>query len=373
MPDAAFTLSGLGGGTTVVSTNGFDASALIKNIGASPVYAAAVPIVDASQGFPVDPGGGTLAWPQGRPLYLVAPAGTTTVVIDPGNGDSSTTSPTELANAIIDAGLAQDIANQISLKGVPIIDNPTLLVDGVYGAGAGSGTFTYAATFGLPFYSEPLIDVSAFQSVDLAFVANIPAATTQSMGWQIQFFTDTAGTKAVGTFVGQMMASGSLSVSVPATGRYMSLTLAWSGGAISSGAPSFFLTISGSYRTVPGYVYSVKNDLWQNATTTTNPPWSDTATAKLIVPAGGNAQLFPSYTRAPLRLCAWITGVSANNSCSLNVTDLSGDYFGGFPSISTSSTFSTANIYCGSNQPRINITNNSATTPQNITLAMSFQ
>lgn len=359
---------------TPVTEAGYPDGALIYNTGTSDAYASEDPGGQVT-GFPVPAAGGSLTWDANRPLYLSAGAGQTTSVVVDDNSSSTVSSPVDLANAIISAGLAQDIADQISLKGVPAIDNPTTLVDGVFTAGAGQAPYNYFCQFGSAALGQSLIDVSDYQSLTISFLANLPAATTQYYMWLVEFFSDAAQTHRMAAYAGEGMASGSMFAIIPAAGRYVRVTLAWKGGTLAS-APSFFFTLTGSYRSVPAYHYQVLNDLWENATTTTSNSYSGTSNMKTTIAGGVGQQFYPSYSNAPMRANLWITGTSSSASCSLNVTDQDGNYFGGWPSIQGTGTpagFLTTDVYFGCNQPRVNITNNSASTSYGITLAMAFQ
>lgn len=75
---------------------------------------------------PINPGA-QLVWTQ-RECYAVCAAGESGNLLVSEN-DGNLTDPNAIASAIIDQGLAQDIANAIQITTVPAGDNPTILLD----------------------------------------------------------------------------------------------------------------------------------------------------------------------------------------------------------------------------------------------------
>lgn len=71
--------------------------------------------------FPLN-AGSTIAWDPGKPLYLSVDPGKSVVAYILPNGGNFTDA-TAIANAILQQGLAQDIADAIMLNGVPSIDS----------------------------------------------------------------------------------------------------------------------------------------------------------------------------------------------------------------------------------------------------------
>lgn len=132
-----------------------------------------------NNGFPMSPGM-TLSWDAGRSLYAYVDAGNTVslvVVSNAGNIFSAKSIAdqiiaaglaTDIANAIVNSGLTSaNIASQINLAGVPPIDTQTVVLD--------SGLV--ALNSGVP-YVTAVLDVSRYQSLyihlfDLGFNTNI--------------------------------------------------------------------------------------------------------------------------------------------------------------------------------------------------------
>lgn len=115
--------------------------------------------LNSSQGQPL-PNGSSLPWDEDRPLYIVCPTSTgitisanTQVGFDAG----------AVAAQLIDQGLAQDIANAISITGAPPIDNLALLT-------------TVTLTNG---QSSAILDTSAYQSVQIVMGPSIPNSNTR--------------------------------------------------------------------------------------------------------------------------------------------------------------------------------------------------
>lgn len=318
MTDATFTLSGIGAATTVVSTNGFDAAALIKNTGGSPLYAAAVPITDASQGFPIDAGGGTLTWAQGRPLYLIAPAGATSAVIDPGNGDGATTSPTDLANAILAGGLAQQIATAVNVTGVPPIDAPVELISF---SGSSDGLKTFIG-------NEAPIDVSKYQSLRVYInIDDGPATdTTQCFSFG---FADTAGATFQRTVYVEGHGGTSITGDFPCLGDYL-FPLFDQPTETEYTIASYALY--GSFRTSEKPRWQVANHVWQNEYLDAGPV-KDCASSYAInipVPASTALMLYPSWQTGDLYFSWWTTGPNSGGSfVGLLADGKSGHYLAG--------------------------------------------
>jgi hypothetical protein len=108
---------------------GLQGNTLLYNAGANPLYVDSDLTVGVSS-FPISPGG-SLPWDAGVPLYAVSPAGTTMNVAP---GSSTVFDPTAIATAILDQGLAQDIATSISLNPpTVIVQPPALLYSGMPG------------------------------------------------------------------------------------------------------------------------------------------------------------------------------------------------------------------------------------------------
>lgn len=88
----------------------------VYNSGTVPLYLGDTTGLSVATGFPLSPGS-TIGWDKGRALYVVAaaPGGQVTVMTNSGQVNDVSA----LATAIIDAGLAGDIAQAIFLKGAP--------------------------------------------------------------------------------------------------------------------------------------------------------------------------------------------------------------------------------------------------------------
>lgn len=88
----------------------------LYNSGSVTLFIGEAPGLSVANGFPLSPGS-SIVWDEGKPVYGVSASGTGQITVLNNAGNLNDVSA--LANAIIDAGLASDIANQISLKGAP--------------------------------------------------------------------------------------------------------------------------------------------------------------------------------------------------------------------------------------------------------------
>lgn len=105
-------------GTVVVPAfpSEYGAALTVQNSGAVTVFLGDATGMNVATGFPLSPGS-TIVWDKGRPLYAVVASGTGQVTVLANSGSLNDVSA--IATAIIDAGLANDIADRIALVGVP--------------------------------------------------------------------------------------------------------------------------------------------------------------------------------------------------------------------------------------------------------------
>lgn len=287
---------------TPVTESGWPNGALIYNTGTADAYAAEDPGGQVT-GFPVPAAGGSLTWDADRPLYLSAGAGHTTTVVVDDNSSSTVSSPTDLANAIIAAGLASDIAQQVNVMGVPPIDAPVELV-------------TYTGTInGLRTFLGNLapIDVSRYQSVRAYVnISDISAGNDTIQSLLFGFADDRAA-----SFQRIVYTEGygecSITGDFPVLGQYL--------------FPQFdqatqvnYLTVSyvlyGSYRTADKPRWQIANHLWF-ASFEDAAPAKDCATSYAVntsVAPSSSETLYPSWQTGTMFFAWWTTGPNAGGS-----------------------------------------------------------
>jgi hypothetical protein len=266
----------------------------VANSGSVTLYLGDSTGLQVATGFPLSPGS-TIGWDKGRALYAIAavPAGGQVTLLTNGGQLNDVSA---LATAIIDAGLASDIASAISVQGVPVIDDPTTL-------------FLVPTTTNID--SAPLswiVDVTRFQSLTWVVYANtgntgkFPAfpmlvasveffdpngiSLQYSVGYLVARSADTTyntytiKTPVIGSqarFVLSMMSGQALGagggISTSAIGSYRALTDAQAGSPgitmldaqaagyvsgwdanLGSGLSSFWLPSSNTYLPQPGIV-----------------------------------------------------------------------------------------------------------------------
>lgn len=125
----------------------------LYNSGSVTLFIGEAPGLSVANGFPLSPGS-SIVWDEGKPVYGVSASGTGQITVLNNAGNLNDVSA--LANAIIDAGLASDIANQISLKGAPTnqgmkagdLFQPDRYQSATYTAGGAGGTAIVIGTPG---------------------------------------------------------------------------------------------------------------------------------------------------------------------------------------------------------------------------------
>lgn len=114
--------------STPIYPSGNQEAVTLKNVGAETIYVDNAPIpVGSGAGLPLG-SGSSMIWDANKPLYAAAPLtgnGQLLVIENSGNLFDAQA----VAVEIINAGLAQDIAQQIAITGAPPIDPLDLLYD----------------------------------------------------------------------------------------------------------------------------------------------------------------------------------------------------------------------------------------------------
>lgn len=109
---------------TPIFPNGQQPSLLLYNPSGStaqPIYVDSNSGVGAGASLEIHPGT-SVQWNANTPLWAISPSGAQDLMIS--EEASNFTSAVDVANALIDSGLANDIAQQIALNGAPTIDVP---------------------------------------------------------------------------------------------------------------------------------------------------------------------------------------------------------------------------------------------------------
>ena len=148
-----------------VYPGGFQGALLLYNPGPGTLYVSDGPGVSPANGWPIAKGS-TLTWAPNRSLYAVSDS-SATLYADSNAG--SMTSAEDVATALIDSNLANLIAQQLNLVGVPPIDSPVELL-------SFSGTSDALLTF---IDNHAPVDVSKYQSLRVYIsIDNGPATDT---------------------------------------------------------------------------------------------------------------------------------------------------------------------------------------------------
>lgn len=144
---------------------GFQGALLLYNTGPGMAYVSDTPNVSAANGWPIAKGS-TITWAAGRALYAMSDT-TATLMTDDNAG--SMTSAVDVADALIDSGLAADIAAQVAIQGAPSIDHPALLY-------TKSGSIAANQSWNLGLDTSNWIDISKYNSIFVHVVANAQSA-----------------------------------------------------------------------------------------------------------------------------------------------------------------------------------------------------
>ena len=130
-------------GRTVIYPAGQQSGLTLKNVGTETIYLDSQSNVNAG-GWPLGIGS-SISWDPNRPLFAYA-VNNGQLLISENAGNLFDAQA--VAAGILDGGLASQIANSISLKGVPIVTRQTILKSGTLAPNASSGNIPLDDIYG---------------------------------------------------------------------------------------------------------------------------------------------------------------------------------------------------------------------------------
>ena len=241
------------------------------------IYLSAEP---GNRGFPLSPGS-TMTWDAGQSLYVTTDDGKAARIGVVFNGGQIIDSRA-LAQQIVAAGLADEIATKISVAGVPVIDRAKNIVNA-------SGTFT--GSTGL---TDGFIDVTGYSSI--TGVINSASLSIALCELIVEQADDPAGvgfTQTRYTFV-----EGVTRFDIPITGNYLAMTFQRTTGT----SFTYDARFNVSYRNRRECISSLPNPWSAMSSTQGNTETSGIAWADLDIPADTRMVYYPAWTNGPFRL-----------------------------------------------------------------------
>lgn len=225
-----------GRGQALIKPGQYRNSFTIYNIGSTTVYLNTdTQPTGPTDGAPLSPGS-VVPWDSGASLYAVCPTAGSIFVSD---NSGVPFDAGAIAEQILDQGLAQDIANAISITGTPPIDNLSVINDsGLFGGGSG--------------YVSAPVSAAGWQSIAMTFSNGFPTRINPgrvSVQWyatQALNATDILGYDEF--FVG----TGTLtSFTTPVRGPWFQINVDGGGGVGGGGQ----LKTYGSYKAIASTLY----------------------------------------------------------------------------------------------------------------------
>jgi hypothetical protein len=313
---------------------GYQGALMLYNEGPGNVYVSDSPSLNAATGWPVAKGT-TVSWAPNRALYACSDT-TATLAADANVG--SMTSAVDVANALIGSGLASDIADAISIKGVPSIDEPALLF-------TKTGSFLSTSSgWNLGLDTSTWIDISKYNSIYVHTVANAQAVpgsadTFVTSAWMMPGVNvSPATTLAIESCDCALTqepndGNGSWShLSLPAQGSGLYLYVAPNADStLPSYTVNFTTTVYGSFRSVPNAKLYAQNQHLIGAGSGRNPvldsptiPGMDSMhySFNINVAANTGVSTSLSYINAPYELSfAGTTSTAPVNGSDIYISD----------------------------------------------------
>lgn len=295
---------------------GFQGALLLYNTGPGTVYVSGDPSVSAVNGWPIAKGS-TLSWAAGKALFAVSDS-TATLLTDDSAG--SMTSAADVATALIDSGLPQDIASKLYATGVPPVDSPQLL-----------GSYTGTATGLAAYFDSWQADVSPYQSVRLYIQLNTDTITTGNTIHDMVFaFGDAVSSPASGrvTCV-QGHNETAIAGDVPVWGQFLTASYGFIGAANTFDQVQFFAY--GSYRATDTPRWQVSNAFWNaNVSNYGEPNPACSFVTTYPVAANTAVMLYPSWVTGDLYYTFNIDGANTSGTyIGFLMGTATGHYLGG--------------------------------------------
>ena len=236
--------------TVAVYPGGFQESVTVKNSGSSVIYLSHLPKVTTND-YPLSPGS-SLVWDARKPLFAACAAGqTSTLLVLENSGNLFDASA--VASQILTQGLATQIADAITLNGVPPINPFDLLYSG--------------SALGNQILVSGRLATANYASLDLTVSEKLPGAAPASplprdftVSWYRNTDADSDGPLAVDYFHGISSEGTAYSddgalVSLPVRGPFCYIV----GSANARTTNTYQVRAVGSYRTIPKIQYSLSS------------------------------------------------------------------------------------------------------------------
>lgn len=289
-----------------VYPGGFQTDAvLIYNTGPGTVYASSNPSVTSLTGWPIL-AGSTISYPASA-LYLVSESTSAVYVGD--DAISVSASPSDIATALINQGLSQQIAQDIYGQGVRNVDAQELITEW-------TGPMPSGVTH--PF-GPGNVDLTVFKSLRIVMTINTqttpPASDIQTL--MIKFYADSAYTQLVGTsFTLECQGGCIVNGVIPILGEYAVIE-AYTNTSSQADYTGANFYIYGSLSQVIAPSFIVHNELWDSnlAAPVDGSPEQKMINTLVTVPGNSSVTLYPSYYTGPFFM-SWLieTGEASNTT-----------------------------------------------------------
>ena len=281
-------------GTALIQPGRSQNALVLVNVGSTTIY-----LDDQNVPNPPESGqplsaGSSIPWDAGRALYACAATGQSATLLT-SNNTGVPFDAGAIAGQLLAQGLATDIATAVYLQGVPLVDNPTILVQ---------GNTTTNAGLQVPVTD---LDISRYSTLTVSTLLNdsfsAPAPTSYGYAYILQrpeiggFITDF---KNFGFLADHHLPLGVNSVSrfdIPARGRVMDLQL-----GCTAGGKNLAYNIVGSYRQTDRTLLQGGHGYWgASGIGTTNGNGVDGRSIWTItgVPAATTYQEWPNILAGP--------------------------------------------------------------------------
>lgn len=309
-----------------------------------------------NKGFPLSPGS-TMTWDSGQRLYITCDDGSVARIGVVYNGGQIIDSRA-LAQQIVSAGLAEEIATKISLAGVPTIDRPKIIAD-INQASTPSGGNAIVEGYDVTGYA------TLTGSVYTASIANTiyEIIVTQ--------YLDSTLDAATATETRYTFMAGEIKLDIPLTGNFIDVYLQSVSGV--SRPEGWSANFSVTYRERPEKVAAIPSQ-WYNVANYPTAASMSSTNAMIEITTGSTNFHYPWWRSGPFRM-SWhyYAQLDADNNTA-GITVLYGS--GAYASVSvnkgagqigtthhTSSTFGALLTYEGFNgreMPRLVLINRNA-------------
>lgn len=210
--------------------NGFSTDVMVTNAGAATAFLDTDHQQILGDGYPLS-AGSSKVWLTGRPLWHSSPTGTQLVITDEAGlvFDAGA-----IAGQILDQGLADAIADQIKLAGVPVVNKIDVLYDDVLTLANNQAWY------------GPAWDVAEAQGLYLMMNQSNGTHSQVVREGAVWWYGDAGMSQPLGAPDRFMLCCGADGAAeLPTRGPYAQLLL--EGAATPSEATSLFLTVSASY------------------------------------------------------------------------------------------------------------------------------